>query len=49
LPVAIAKTIAAFAHVIPEIPSWSKTGVRRNEQWIGNRHIDLVTCNDGYN
>jgi len=36
-------------HVIPEIDTGSKTGDGRNERWIVNSHIDLVTWNEVYN
>jgi hypothetical protein len=35
--------------VIPEIPTSSKTGDRRNKRYIVNSHLDLVTWNDVYN
>jgi len=41
--------IVGCAHVIPEIAISSKTGDGRNERWIVNSHIDLVTWNDVYN
>jgi len=41
--------IVAYAHVIPEIATGSKTGDGRNERWIVNSHIDLATWNDVYN
>jgi hypothetical protein len=41
--------IVGCAHVIPEIATTSKTGDGRNERWIVNSHIDLVTRNDVYN
>ena len=39
-------TIVSWARVIPEIPTSSKTGDGRNQRWIVNSHIDLVTSND---
>ena len=41
--------IGGCVHVIPEIPTSSKAGDRRNERWIVNSHIDLATWNDLYN
>jgi len=41
--------IVGCEHVIPDIATSSKTGDRRNEQWIVNSHIDLVTWNGVYN
>jgi hypothetical protein len=41
--------IVGCAHVIPEIATSSKTGDGRNERWIVNSHIALVTWNDVYN
>jgi hypothetical protein len=41
--------IVGCAHVIPEIPTSSKTGDGRNERWVVNSHIDLATWNDVYN
>jgi hypothetical protein len=35
--------ILGCADVIAEIATSSKTGDRRNEQWIINSHIDLAT------
>jgi len=37
------------AHIFPEIATSSNTGDGRNEQWIVNSHIDLVTWNEVYN
>jgi len=36
-------------HVISEIATSRNTGDVRNERWIVNSHIDLVTWNDVYN
>jgi hypothetical protein len=41
--------IVGCAHVIPEIAASRKIGDGRNEQWIVNSHIDLVTWNVVYN
>jgi len=41
--------IVSCMHVIPEIVTSSKTGDGRNEPWIVNSLIDLVTWNDVYN
>jgi hypothetical protein len=43
------RNIVGCAQVIPEIATCSKTGDRRNEYWIVNSHIDLVTWNKVYN
>jgi hypothetical protein len=42
------RNIIGCTHVIPEIATSSKTGDGRNERWIVNSHIDLVTWNDVY-
>ena len=49
LPVFCMRNVVSCAHVIPEMATSSKTGHRRNERWIVNSHIDLVTWNDVYN
>jgi len=36
-------------HIISDIATSNKTGDRRNERWIVNSHINLVTWNDVYN
>jgi len=41
--------IVGYAHVIPEIPTSSKTADGRNERWIVNSHIVPATWNDVYN
>jgi len=41
--------IVGCAHVIPEIATLSKIWDGRNEWWIVNSHLDLVTWNDVYN
>jgi hypothetical protein len=41
--------IVGCGHVTPEIATSTKTGDGRNERWIVNSHIDLVTWNDVYN
>jgi hypothetical protein len=41
--------IVGYAHIIPEIPTSTKTGDRRNKRWNVNSHIDLPTWNDVYN
>jgi len=41
--------IVGCAHIIPEITASGKTGDGRNERWIVNSHLDLVTWNDVYN
>jgi type IV pilus biogenesis protein CpaD/CtpE len=38
--------IVGCAHEIPEIATSTKTGDGRNQRWIVNSHIDLVTWND---
>jgi len=38
--------IVRCAHVLQEIATSCKTGDERNERWIVNSHIDLVTWND---
>jgi hypothetical protein len=43
------RNIVSCAHGIPEIAASSNTGAGRNERWIVNSHIDLVTWNDVYN
>jgi hypothetical protein len=47
--VLIMGNIVGFTHIIQEIATSSTIGGRRNERWIVNSHIDLVTCNDVYN
>jgi len=49
LPVSSVGNIVGCTHVIPEIATSSKTGDRKNERWIVNSHIDLVTWNNAYN
>jgi len=49
LPVFSVGNILGCAQVFPEIVTSSKTGEGRNQQWIVNSHIDLVTWNDVYN
>jgi len=41
--------IVRCTHTIPEIATHSDTRDWRNERWIVNCHIDLVTWNDVYN
>jgi hypothetical protein len=41
--------IVRCAHVILEIATCSKTGDGRNDRWIFNSDIDLVTWHDVYN
>ena len=41
--------LVGCAHVIPETASSSTTGDGRNERWIVNSNIDLVTWNAVYN
>jgi len=43
------ENIVGCAHLFPEKSTSSKTGDGRNERWIVNSHIDLVTWNDVYN
>jgi len=49
LPVISMGNIIGCTHRIPEIANCSITGDRRNERWIFNSHIDLVTWNNVYN
>jgi len=49
LPAFSVGIIIGCAHVIPEMPTSSKTRDGRNERWIVNSHIDLATWNDVYN
>jgi hypothetical protein len=37
------RNIVGWVHVIPEMATSSKTGERRNEQWIVNSHKELAT------
>jgi hypothetical protein len=41
--------IVGCAPIIAEIATSTRTGDGRNERWIVNSHIDLVTWNDVYN
>jgi hypothetical protein len=43
------RNIITCGYVFPEIPTCSKTGDGRHEQWIVNSQIYLATWNDVYN
>jgi hypothetical protein len=49
LQVCIMGNIISCGHEIPEIAISSKTEDGRNERWIVNSHIDMMTQNHVYN